>query len=108
MADLPPQCALGQRISTGVDFSASTLNKFGSRGYKSGCVRHELGCGHNDHGAHAGRGARGPVGGARNLRAHLAFLGPAVVASIAYIDPGNFATNIQAGAQYGYNLLWLC
>lgn len=46
-------------------------------------------------------------GGARNLRAYLAFLGPAVVASIAYIDPGNFATNIQAGAQYGYNLLWV-
>ena len=34
------------------------------------------------------------------------FTGPAVVASIAYIDPGNFATNIQAGAKYGYTLLW--
>jgi manganese transport protein len=34
------------------------------------------------------------------------FTGPAVVASIAYIDPGNFATNIQAGAKYGYSLLW--
>src|SRR5271157_987292 len=33
------------------------------------------------------------------------FAGPAVVASIAYIDPGNFATNIQAGAKYGYGLL---
>ncbi|ADP69749.1 Mn2+/Fe2+ transporter, NRAMP family [Rhodomicrobium vannielii ATCC 17100] len=35
------------------------------------------------------------------------FTGPAVVASIAYIDPGNFATNIQAGAKYGYTLLWV-
>ena len=35
------------------------------------------------------------------------FAGPAVVASIAYIDPGNFATNIQAGARYGYSLLWV-
>lgn len=37
----------------------------------------------------------------------LPFLGPAFVASIAYIDPGNFATNIQAGAQYGYLLVWV-
>ncbi len=35
------------------------------------------------------------------------FAGPAVVASIAYMDPGNFATNIQAGAAYGYDLLWV-
>ena len=41
------------------------------------------------------------------LRAYLAFVGPAVVASIAYMDPGNFATNIQAGAKYGYSLLWV-
>jgi manganese transport protein len=39
--------------------------------------------------------------------AYLAFAGPAVVASIAYMDPGNFATNIQAGAKYGYGLLWV-
>ena len=39
--------------------------------------------------------------------AYLAFVGPAVVVSIAYIDPGNFATNIQAGAKYGYGLLWV-
>src|SRR5712671_1671910 len=37
----------------------------------------------------------------------LPFAGPAVVASIAYMDPGNFATNIQAGAKYGYGLLWV-
>ncbi|MBP2681852.1 MAG: mntH, partial [Candidatus Krumholzibacteriota bacterium] len=35
------------------------------------------------------------------------FLGPAFVASIAYVDPGNFATNIQGGAQFGYTLLWV-
>jgi manganese transport protein len=37
----------------------------------------------------------------------LPFLGPAVMASIAYMDPGNFATNIQAGAQFGYRLVWV-
>jgi manganese transport protein len=37
----------------------------------------------------------------------LPFLGPAFVASVAYIDPGNFATNIQGGAQFGYILLWV-
>jgi manganese transport protein len=37
----------------------------------------------------------------------LVFFGPALVASIAYMDPGNFATNIQAGAKYGYTLLWV-
>src|SRR5215470_15600927 len=39
--------------------------------------------------------------------ARALFAGPAVVASIAYMDPGNFATNIQAGARYGYELLWV-
>ena len=43
----------------------------------------------------------------KSARAYLAFVGPAVVASIAYMDPGNFATNIQAGAKYGYTLLWV-
>src|SRR5438876_4521439 len=35
------------------------------------------------------------------------YLGPAFVASIAYIDPGNFATNIEGGAQFNYSLLWV-
>lgn len=35
------------------------------------------------------------------------FLGPAFIASVAYIDPGNFATNIQGGAQFGYRLVWV-
>ena len=47
------------------------------------------------------------AGQRRGLRGSLAFVGPAVIASIAYIDPGNFATNIQAGAKYGYSLLWV-
>lgn len=52
--------------------------------------------------------ARGILSGRRRgWRAYLAFAGPAVVASIAYMDPGNFATNIQAGARYGYGLLWV-
>ena len=38
------------------------------------------------------------AGQRRGLRGSFAFVGPAVIASIAYIDPGNFATNIQAGA----------
>jgi manganese transport protein len=47
------------------------------------------------------------AGERRGWRGYVAFAGPAVVASIAYMDPGNFATNIQAGAKYGYQLLWV-
>lgn len=43
----------------------------------------------------------------RGLRARLLVAGPAFVAAIAYIDPGNFATNFAAGSQYGYLLLWV-
>jgi len=53
-------------------------------------------------------GAREALDGhRRGLFALLPFLGPAFIASVAYIDPGNFATNIQAGSQFGYNLLWV-
>ncbi|HYM45254.1 MAG TPA: Nramp family divalent metal transporter [Solirubrobacteraceae bacterium] len=41
------------------------------------------------------------------VKATLAMLGPAFVAAIAYVDPGNFATNIRGGAQFGYLLLWV-
>jgi len=41
------------------------------------------------------------------LRATLTMLGPAFVAAIAYVDPGNFATNISGGAKFGYLLLWV-
>jgi manganese transport protein len=47
------------------------------------------------------------AGGPGGLRTAMAFGGPAIIASIAYMDPGNFATNIQAGAKYGYSLLWV-
>jgi manganese transport protein len=52
--------------------------------------------------------AREVLAGRRRGRfSFLLFAGPAVIASIAYVDPGNFATNIQAGARYGYALLWV-
>src|SRR5579863_8062871 len=51
--------------------------------------------------------ARGALAGRHGIGPALAFAGPAVVASIAYMDPGNFATNIQAGAKDGYGLLWI-
>jgi manganese transport protein len=41
------------------------------------------------------------------LRSLFALSGPAIVASVAYVDPGNYVTNIQAGARYGYALLWV-
>ncbi len=47
------------------------------------------------------------AGRRRGLAILPLFAGPAVTASIAYMDPGNFATNIQAGARYGYSLLWV-
>jgi manganese transport protein len=46
-------------------------------------------------------------GDRRGLRGLWPFLGPAFVAAVAYVDPGNFATNISAGAQFGYLLLWV-
>jgi manganese transport protein len=49
----------------------------------------------------AGRPDRG------RLARLLPFLGPAFIASVAYVDPGNFATNIQGGATFGYTLLWV-
>jgi manganese transport protein len=53
----------------------------------------------------AGRAALS--GQTTGLRALLPFLGPAFVASVAYVDPGNFATNIQSGAQFGYKMIWV-
>jgi len=47
------------------------------------------------------------AGRRRGLRALLPFAGPAFICSVAYMDPGNFATNIQAGAKYNYSLLWV-
>jgi manganese transport protein len=47
------------------------------------------------------------AGESRGFRALWPFLGPAFIAAVAYIDPGNFATNIAGGAKYGYLLLWV-
>jgi len=65
----------------------------------------------------ARRGDRGTVAagvevlsgqsGRRGVARALPFLGPAFVASVAYVDPGNFATNLQGGAQFGYLLVWV-
>ncbi len=43
----------------------------------------------------------------KGVLALLPFLGPAFIACVAYVDPGNFATNIQGGSAFGYNLLWV-
>lgn len=44
---------------------------------------------------------------AKSFKRIVTLLGPAFVAAIAYVDPGNFATNLGAGARYGYMLLWV-
>jgi manganese transport protein len=47
------------------------------------------------------------AGARRGPRGLWPFLGPAFIASVAYVDPGNFATNMAGGAQFGYLLLWV-
>jgi manganese transport protein len=54
------------------------------------------------------RAAQASLAGERNgMRGLWPFLGPAFIAAVAYIDPGNFATNIAGGAKYGYLLCWV-
>jgi manganese transport protein len=54
------------------------------------------------------RAAERSLAGERSgLKRLTPFLGPAFIASVAYVDPGNFATNMAAGAQFGYLLLWV-
>jgi manganese transport protein len=50
---------------------------------------------------------RSLTGERRGVRAVLPFLGPAFIAAVAYVDPGNFATNMAGGSQFGYMLLWV-
>ena len=50
---------------------------------------------------------RALTGERRGVRAVLPFLGPAFIAAVAYIDPGNFATDMAGGSQFGYMLLWV-
>jgi manganese transport protein len=66
-----------------------------------GPVSRDQGLRHAAHAVLAGESRRG------FFRRLLPFLGPAFIASVAYIDPGNFATNIQGGAKFGYTLLWV-
>src|SRR5438067_4338655 len=51
--------------------------------------------------------ARSLNGERRGVRAVLPFLGPAFIAAVAYVDPGNFATNMAGGSRFGYMLLWV-
>ena len=48
-----------------------------------------------------------PAPGSGLWRQYLAFAGPALLISVGYMDPGNWATDLQAGAQYKYGLLWV-
>jgi len=50
---------------------------------------------------------RALTGERRGVRAVLPFLGPAFIAAVAYVDPGNFATNMAGGSKFGYTLLWV-
>ncbi len=49
----------------------------------------------------SGRGTR------RGLSRLMPFLGPAFIAAVAYVDPGNYATNLEGGARFGYTLVWV-
>ncbi|MCA3748724.1 MAG: Nramp family divalent metal transporter, partial [Rubrobacter sp.] len=60
---------------------------------------------HEDPVAEAARAAL--EGRRRGLARVWPFLGPAFVAAVAYVDPGNFATDMEGGARYGYLLLWV-
>src|ERR687884_527675 len=63
---------------------------------------------HADGVAGAAVRGRGVLRGQRHGRLRLwPFLGPAFIACVAYIDPGNFATNVAGGAKFGYTLLWV-
>src|SRR5438034_1389002 len=63
---------------------------------------------HADSVAGAAARGRGVLRGHRQGRLRLwPFLGPAFIACVAYIDPGNFATNIAGGSKFGYTLLWV-
>ncbi|MCX5440974.1 hypothetical protein OHB53_10890 [Streptomyces sp. NBC_00056] len=48
-----------------------------------------------------------PTGATRPRTRTRALLGPACVAAIAYVDPGNFATGVESGTRFGYLLLWV-
>lgn len=57
--------------------------------------------------AASGHAALHAAGKGFSLKRLMPFMGPAFVASVAYMDPGNFATNIEAGSRFGYELVWV-
>jgi manganese transport protein len=69
-------------------------------------ARHPAGPGPAPTGAAPGPGG-GPARPAGRIRGVAGLLGPAFVAAVAYVDPGNVATNVSAGADYGYTLVWV-
>jgi manganese transport protein len=81
-----------------------TANRTPTRTYAGEAIDGRL-----DEGTVAGAQAvlDGNAHGKRRLARVLPFLGPAFIACIAYVDPGNFATNIEGGARYGYLLVWV-
>ena len=73
---------------------------------KVGAARKDVTEGETQWQARAGGVLSRRTGGRGSMRL-LPFLGPAFIAAVAYIDPGNFATNIEGGATFGYRLLWV-
>jgi manganese transport protein len=60
-----------------------------------------------DDSAHLERGTVVTIGGGTFLRRLLTYFGPALIVSVAYVDPGNFGTDISGGASFGYSMLWV-
>ncbi len=74
--------------------------RFWTKSYRNGTEGIKLGC------ACCCEARNVVVGKRRGWKAILP-LGPSLIAAIAYVDPGNFATNIQSRSQFGYKLLWV-
>ena len=53
------------------------------------------------------QGTNSSNGNLNKVKQLVKFLGPAFVVSVAYIDPGNFATNISGGSKFNYTLVWV-
>ena len=96
------QCASSSRRSVGRDAAASQRTGAGAGGREIGGASVTLG-----ETAVAIPSALEQLLAKGRVRSTLWMLGPGFVASIAYVDPGNFATNLQGGAEYGYLLLWV-
>ncbi len=90
-------------MSVETEAEASVIEASSGRRYAGETIR-----GHFDTGTiAAGASVLAGTSTKRGLSRILPFLGPAFIACVAYVDPGNFATNIQGGAQFGYLLVWV-